>query len=119
LAKAIPGLDLHFLHQHATRLEIPQIGHTDHFHMEQLTPYERIYESPYGSHFDGYCTIDSTSDISKGEARLALSFTCISETFNRDYRTETFVRHDATWYRASTRISCCMLRPDLCKLPFA
>jgi hypothetical protein len=119
LGKAIPDIDLYFLHQHATRLETPQIGLTEYFHMEQLTPYAKTSKPPYGSHFDGCCTLDSSPNIVKGELRLALSFACISESSNRDYRTETFVRHDGTWYRASTRISCCMLRPGLCELPFA
>lgn len=119
LRKAIPDLDFYFLHQHATRLETPQIGVTEHFHMEPVTSFARTSESSYGSHFDGCCAPDSFLGVSNGEYRPALSFACISELFNRDYRTETFVKHDATWYRASTRISCCVLRPDLCELPFA
>jgi len=115
LIQAFPHLDLHFLHQHAARLDIPQSFELAPLHeirIRQLSPQTEDSETPSGIHFDGYC---STSTM-HAEANAPISFVPKGQVWaGQKYRTELFVRCRSAWYRASTRISCCMLRPELCE----
>lgn len=117
LKEEIPGLDLHFLYEHVLRLEIPQpscISHPEQYHVEQVPPYARPSGSPYGLHFDGDYTLGSNPSVLQDGFDLAMSFSNVHHFGSKEYRYETFARLQGTWYRASTRISCCVLEPDLC-----
>ncbi|GAB7328049.1 hypothetical protein MBLNU13_g00094t1 [Cladosporium sp. NU13] len=74
-------------------------------------------DSPAGLHFDGYCSPLATQaeqDNTGGSSIGPLAFTRKGQVWaGQKYRTDVFVKRDLAWYRASTRISCCMLRPGL------
>lgn len=123
LKKAFPDLDLHFIHRHVARSDPAEIGqlkiaHDIRIQMLLLRNGEPDYSS--GLHFDGHCfrsTIDDRHrhDASKGNTDLGFSFVDPLTMVGRGYRNEVLVERDATWHRASTRISCCMLSPGLCR----
>jgi hypothetical protein len=123
LKREFPDLNLHFLHQHAARLETPM----PLTNMTSQTPLIRLLspdkedsDDLFGLHFDGCCSPSFTLDgqnVRKGSRDMPFSFCHGDQAGARlKYRTELFVRFGPAWYRSSTRISCCMLSPTLCML---
>lgn len=119
LIQTFPHLDLHFLHQHAARSEMPHTSESGPILARQLSSQMEDSDEPAGLHFDGYCSLLATQaeqERSTGGSSIApLAFTHKGQVWaGQKYRTDVFVKRDSAWYRASTRISCCMLRPELC-----
>jgi hypothetical protein len=121
LAREFPDLDLHFLHQHGACLETPQpltnLSSRPIIN-KPLSPQTEDSNKPFGFHFDGYCSPTFTvggQDSTRSSRDAPFSFCYRDQVRDRlKYRTETFVRYGPVWYRSSTRISCCMLSPNLC-----
>lgn len=125
----------HFLYQHAARVEGPQTsssrGHTRRevgtsgpLVEKQKTSLE--WRRFCGLHFDGFYSTAKIADANSFERQDAITSVQGGLTFANnddhllvpedDTRTETFVSDGSRWHRTSTRISCCQLTYDLCKL---
>lgn len=141
LKRVFPGLDIEFVHRHVARTkstttQAERIHVAHDVQIEPLSGYVGEPKHSFGFHFDGRCVPSTTGDrhnASNGSTDLAMSFVedpvhyGRKESFmpsifrspipcGRGYRHETLVKHGETWHRASTRISCCMLDSDLCRL---
>ena len=124
LKRAFPDLDLAFVHRHVARSVSDDVGATfssvaHDIEIRSFSVSRGESESPFGLHFDGHCvpsTIGNIRDLSNDSTDLAFSFMESRISF-RGYRNETLVKHGETWRIASTRISCCLLKSDLCELP--
>ena len=118
LIQTFPHLDLHFLHQHAARSEMPHTSKPGPTLERQLSSQMEDSDEPAGLHFDGYCSplaAQAEQESTGGSPIAPLAFTHKGQVWaGQKYRTDVFVKRDSAWYRASTRISCCMLRPELC-----
>jgi hypothetical protein len=123
LNKTLPDLDLHFLHQHVARADIPQDpGLIEVRESAQETGACHAYN---GLHFDGYATCPTSELGPDGpeSSKTAISFIETPSGAHSGYRREAFGKHGTTLRRESTRISCCQLRPfgdsfGLCRSPF-
>lgn len=125
LTRAFPDLDLAFIHRHMARSvtddvrgKFIRVAHD--IQVQPLSINRREPECSSGLHFDGHCvpsTVGGIHSLSNGSTDLAFSFMGSPFAFSGGYRNETLVKHGETWHRASTRISCCLLEPDLCELP--
>jgi hypothetical protein len=122
LIGAFPDLDLHFLHQHVARADMPQDPGL--IEVQESAQGVGASHTSNGLHFDGY-GVTSISDLgpegSEG-SKMAISFMETLPGAHGAYRREAFGKHDATLRRESTRISCCQLRPfggssGLCRSP--
>jgi hypothetical protein len=115
---------LRFLHQHAARLGTTQHHGADSelYHIDQIsTQVEDKDGIPYGFHFDGICCpiLSNFSNVAPGgDLKAALSFNSDHVLPGQRYRTEAIISDGSSWRRASTRISCCKLRPNLCMMSF-
>lgn len=126
LTGAFPDLDLRSLHQHVARMDLSQAslakGLNGNDVLEHLSPPYADSGPSHGSHFDGhFIPLESSNrpDVSKVASNPAISFTRYYVLGGSDYRIETFVKHNAIWYRSGSRISCCLLRTNLCRLSSA
>lgn len=124
----------HFLYQHAARVENPQAtsshGHTRREVVTSGPLVEKqkpsFWRQLSGLHFDGFCSTAVIGDTNSIEMQDATTSVQGGLTFANnddhllvpedDTRTETFVSDGSRWHRTSTRISCCQLTSDLCKL---
>lgn len=125
----------HFLYQHAARVGYPQTtsscGHTrcEAVTSESLVEKQKTslkWRQLCGLHFDGFCSTAVIADTNSIEMQDAITSVQGGLTFANnddhllipedDTRTETFVSDGSRWHRTSTRISCCLLKSDLCKL---
>lgn len=125
LKKTFPDLDLHFLHRHVARSETAnhsQLKAAHDIRIHALLFRQGDPDVSPGLHFDAHCfpsvLDDDGHDASKGSTDLGFSFVESPTLFGRGYRNETLVMRDATWHRASIRISCYMLSPVLCRKMF-
>jgi hypothetical protein len=115
---------LRFLHQHAARLDTTQHHGADSesYQINRIsTEVEDKDRRPYGFHFDGICCpiLSNFSNVAPGgDLKAALSFNSDHVLPGQRYRTEAIISGGSSWRRASTRISCCKLRPNLCMMSF-
>lgn len=118
LIQTFPHLSIHFLHQHAARSEMPNASESGPILARQLSSQMENSDEPAGLHFDGYCSpliTQAEQETTGGSSIAPLAFTNKGQVWaGQKYRTDVFVKRDSAWYRASTRISCCMLRRGLC-----
>lgn len=130
LKRMFPDLDLEFILEHVIRIIAPNSPSPKGTRMTKwLDGGDEIYtdksEATFGSHFDGFL---SQVDLLTGDGHDVKSSnggTKVSVTFHENrsshlllysrYRQETFISDGSTWNRTSTRISCCALRPGICK----
>jgi hypothetical protein len=126
LERAFPDLDLGFVYRHVARAvpgnaQATQINVAHDIRIQPIYSDEEAPEHSSGLHFDGHCspsTIGNEHDASNGSTDLALTFAEPLVTLSRGYRADMLVERGGTWYKGSTRISCCVLGPDLCRPPF-
>jgi hypothetical protein len=122
LIDAFPDLELLFLHQHVAKLQDMAAIQAETAALEKsvdLGPPVNLKDSriSVGMHLDIVCSprvLRSESgdreDLENG-TRAASEITIAQ---SRSYRTEEFIGDGSTWRKASTRISCGMLTPELC-----
>jgi hypothetical protein len=122
LIDAFPDLELLFLHQHVARfedLQTLQDGNARFRDYVDLRPPADLKVSRLllGMHLDIHCSpryLHSGSDYYRGPEGSARAASEITIGQSMRYRIEGFISDGSTWRRSSTRISCCMLTPELC-----
>lgn len=127
LKHTFSGLDLLFLHQHVVRsedLQAPPSKIIGGRSVVNLSSHATTPETTDGIHYDIFCAprvFTSKNGLVKswGDAKLAFSIDRHGLSDNlHSYRIERFTSDGSKWKRASTRISCCVLKPGLCKSSF-
>lgn len=104
---AFSDLDLHFLHQHVARADMPQDPGL--IEIQESAQGAGASHTSNGLHFDGYGItpiLDLGPEGSEG-GKMAISFMETLSGAHGAYKREALGKHDGTLRRESTRISCC------------